>query len=119
MKLKALIELLPAEVLACHDSEAMESEVVTVAAGDLMSDVLARQEVPDVLITHLHNVQVIRTASVFGIKAVILVRPAIMSTGEKLVEVAVDEEIILMATNTSLYESCGKLFGNGIGGTER
>ena len=77
-----------------------------------MSDILARSVVPDVLLTRLTNVQVIRTSSVFGIKAVIIVRNKAIN--EKVVELAKQEEIVLLTTRMSLFESCGKLYQNGI-----
>lgn len=90
------------------------TDIQSAAASDLMSDILARTEIPDILLTGLNNLQVIRTSSVFGIKAVIIVRNRPMEP--KLVELAKEEDITLLSTKNGLFQASGKLYEKGIKG---
>ena len=112
MKLNALAEILEAKVLFGKDSRRMDIDISSVVASDLMSDVLASAEVPDLLLTRLNNLQVIRTSSVFGIKVVIIVENK--KVQNNLIELAEEENIILLSTVMSMFESCGKLYENGL-----
>lgn len=116
MRLSGIPDLLSARVVFGNDN-LLDAEIRTAAASDLMSDILARVEVPDVLLTRLNNAQVVRTASVFGIKAVIVVRGRPIDP--KIVELAQQEQIILLSTEASLFESCGKLYAEGVRSTTR
>ena len=111
MKLQEIVELLGANVVFGPDT-LLQEEVRTAAASDLMSDILARVDVPEILLTRLNNSQVMRTAAVFGIKAVVIVRGR--SINEKMTELAQEEEIVLLSTPASLFESCGQLFALGL-----
>ncbi|MBD3235302.1 MAG: hypothetical protein GF330_01195 [Candidatus Eisenbacteria bacterium] len=111
MKLKEVVELLGADLAFGTDSQLAE-EVQTAAASDLMSDILARVDVPELLLTRLNNSQVMRTSAVFGIKAVVIVRGR--AVDEKMIEIAQEEEIVLLTTPASLFESCGKLYAQGL-----
>lgn len=111
MKLKKILEILDADVLLAHDNQ-LDIEIKTAAAGDLMSDILAMIKVPDILLTGLSNLQVINTASVFGIKIVIFVRGKLIDS--KVLELADNEGISLISTKFSMYESCGMLYEKGL-----
>lgn len=114
MRLSGITDLVPARVVFGNES-LLAAEIHTAAASDLMSDILARVEVPDVLLTRLNNAQVVRTASVFGIKAVIIVRGRPIDP--KIVELAEQEQIVLLSTEASLFETCGKLYSEGVRST--
>lgn len=117
MILRETIALLDADVHYTLGDQ-LDAEVKTARASDLMSDVLTEESVPDILITGLCNAHVIRTASVFGIKAVIFVRGKTCST--KMIDIAMEENIVVMTTHNSLYTTCGKLYNRGIrGATEK
>ncbi len=112
MKIEEIIKILGSEIYYLQDDK-MKMEIYTAAAADLMSDILAMVKVPDLLLTGLNNLQVINTCSVFGIKAVMLVRGKNVIE-KKVRDLAADEGIILMSTKFSLYESCGRLYQNGL-----
>ena len=111
MKIKDIITLLGAEAHFLRNNDA-EKEVRSATACDLMSDILASTTVPDILLTGLNNAQVIRTSSVFGIKAVIIARGR--PVDPKLVELAREEDITLLSTKDSLFAASGKLFNHGM-----
>ncbi len=113
MILRDAIQILNADVQYTLETQ-LEVDIKTARASDLMSEVLADDAVPDILLTGLCNSHVIRTASVFGIKAVVFVRGR--PVDQKLIECALDENIVVMATRDSLFTSCGKLYAAGIRG---
>ncbi|MBN2038950.1 MAG: hypothetical protein JW864_02845 [Spirochaetes bacterium] len=115
MKIKDIQRILEAEVLYYQDEQQMEMEIRSIAASDLMSNILALVRVPDLLLTGLNNSQVINTASVFGIKAVALIKnDKCPHVDTKVLELAKEEEILLLLTHKCMYESCGLLYSNGL-----
>ena len=70
MKLKEVVELLDAEVLAGSD----DMEFAGACGSDLMSDVMATVKENVLLLTGLVSPQVIRTAEMMDIKVVVFVR---------------------------------------------
>ena len=72
MKLSQIVETLEAKVLTGNDL--LETDIDTCGASDLMSDILAGLSEGCILLTGLTTVQVIRTAMVAGVGAVVFVR---------------------------------------------
>ena len=112
MNLKEIKDLLNAKIHHIEEENDLNTEILTAAASDLMSDVLASVNTPDLLLTGLTNTQVIRTSSVSGIKAIIIVRGK--SLEPKVIELAKEEGIAIMSTTISLFESCGILYKKGL-----
>lgn len=87
-------------------------EVVGGAAADLMSDVLAFARPACVLLTGLTHPQVVRTAEMAGVQAIVFVRgkhpPA------ETVGLAEETGIPLLLTRYSMYEACGRLYAAGL-----
>jgi len=111
MKLADVIAELEATVL-CGADEQLGAEVSTTAAGDLMSDILARTGRPDLLLTGLTTTQAIRTSAVAGVKALIIVRGKLID--EKMIALAGEENIVLMSTRLSMFEAAGRLYVRGL-----
>lgn len=110
MKLCEVQQLLMATLLCGEQWQ--EIEISTGCGADLMSDVLAFTKDGALLLTGLTNPQVVRTADVGGIAAVIFVRgklPAPETTA-----MAKILEIPLLTTKFTLFEACGILFGKGL-----
>jgi tRNA G18 (ribose-2'-O)-methylase SpoU len=111
MKLTEILAELKAKVLAnAHKVDQMQFEHA--AASDLMSEVLAIAKPDVVLITGLCTPQVVRTAEVVGIPAVIVVRRENLPS--ETVEMAETAGIVLAATKMSMFEACGRLYAKGI-----
>ncbi|ACM23412.1 MULTISPECIES: DRTGG domain-containing protein [Thermotoga] len=87
-------------------------EIEKAVATDLMSDVLAFAEPGVLLITGLHSPQAVRTAMVVGIPAVLFVRKK--DIPENIVKLAEECNIAVLATNLSMFETCGRLFLKGL-----
>lgn len=112
MKLHRIIEILDGQ-LVCG-SELLNIEIKSAFGSDLMSDVLAFVKQNCVLLTGLTHPQVIRTAEMLDVKAVVLVRGK--RPGSLLIQMAQESNIALITTNYTLYTACGKLYINGLSG---
>ncbi len=110
MKLKEVIELLNAEVLS-NEIDA-EQEILAACGSDLMSDVLAFVKDQALLLTGLINPQVVRTAEMMDMKAIVFVRGK--TPGDEIIELASESGIAILSTEYPLYVSCGKLYASGL-----
>lgn len=112
MHLKYIQELIEADVLAY--AQGLDLDIKTAFGSDLMSDVLAYVEEDTLLITGLTNQQVIRTAEMLDLKAILFVRGKIPC--QEVVELAEEKKILLMMTRQSLFTVSGILYGSGLRG---
>lgn len=113
MKLSKVKELLGATVYA--GEELVSGMEVTEACGsDLMSDVLAFVKEQGLMLTGLRNAQVVRTAEMMDIQAIVFVRGK--SPSEEMVELAEEGGIVLMSTEHPMFAACGILYANGLTG---
>lgn len=81
-------------------------------SSDLMSDVLTLDEDNILLITGLANVQLIRTAEMADIRAILLARDK--KATPEMIRLAEENEIILLESPYSIFRASGVLFSNGI-----
>ena len=110
MKLETVINLLDAKVLSKKDC--LETEVFAACGSDLMSDVLAFVKDQALLLTGLVNSQVVRTAEMMDMKAIVFVRGKL--PGDDILELADEADIAILSTELPLYVSCGKLYSEGL-----
>lgn len=113
MLLREVQKILDAEVLVGADK--LDMEVYTAFGADLMSDVLAFADSGCLLLTGLTNPQVIRTADVLDIAAIILVRGK--KPPPETLRAAADKNIPVLSTKYILFESAGRLYEKGIVGS--
>lgn len=112
MKIKEIVKLLDAEILAGEENH--EMEICSACGSDLMSDVMAYVKENILLLTGLISPQVVRTAEMMDIKVITFVRGKI--PGENIVDLAKEKSIILLATKHPMFIACGKLYSAGITG---
>ncbi|MDF2522266.1 MAG: hypothetical protein K0R84_2894 [Clostridia bacterium] len=112
MKVIEIKELLSAEVL-CGE-EFLENEVSYGFSSDLMSDVLVYVKGKTVLLTGLTNNQVIRTAEMADLNVIVFVRGK--KPDQELIDMAIENNILLMLTKDTMYTAAGKLYGKGLQG---
>ncbi len=111
MTLREIADMLDASVLTGAD--VVDTTVIpNVYACDLMSDVLAFCSPGSLLLTGLTNVQIVRTAQMLDIPAVVFVRGKIPL--EETVTLAKASGIPILLAKQSLYEVCGKLYAAGL-----
>lgn len=103
-------DALKAEVVCGEDK--LGEEVKTACGCDLMSDVLAFTQPGSVLLTGLTNQQVIRTAEMLDLKAVVFVRAK--NPEDSALQLAKDSGLPLLLSPYPLYESCGLLYNLGL-----
>jgi predicted transcriptional regulator len=92
----------------------MDGEVSYAFGSDLMSDVLAYVKGKTVLLTGLTNQQVVRTAEMADLSAIVFVRGK--KPGEDIIELAEEKDIVLLLTGDTMYTASGKLYSNGLEG---
>jgi predicted transcriptional regulator len=112
LKLSEVKKILNADVIV--GEEHLDLEVKTAFGADLMSDVLAFAKAGSLLLTGLTNSQVIRTANILDIAAIILVRGKKPST--ETINLAKELKIPLLITKYILFETAGRLYAKGIVG---
>jgi len=105
MKLSQIVEALEARVLSGDDL--LEKDIDTCGASDLMSDILAGLSEGSILLTGLTTVQVVRTAMVAGVGAVIFVRGK--TPPQEVIDLAREQELPLISSPYSMFVSCGRL----------
>lgn len=114
MKIKEIKELLNIEPITCEDKQ--DVEIKFAFASDLMSDVLALVNNDVMLITGLINIQTIRTAEMKDIKCIIFVRGKVPD--ETVIELARQNEICVLCTKLTMFNTCGLLHRSGLQGAE-
>ncbi|MGC9324232.1 MAG: DRTGG domain-containing protein [Desulfomonilia bacterium] len=115
MRLAEIKEILDAEVVVGEDK--LDLEISTAFGADLMSDVLAFARSGCLLITGLSNPQSVRTAYALDIAAIVVCRGKNLS--EKFIEIARDLGIPILLTKFIMFETCGRLYREGMKGCIR
>lgn len=90
----------------------LDTEIQSACGCDLMSDVLAFAKDKIVLLTGLINLQVIRTAEMMDIKAIVFVRGKVPT--EDMIALAREKGICIFSTEIPLYIACGRLYEAGL-----
>ena len=109
MTLQAIVDKLGATVGLGSDK--LDMEVEHCFASDLMSDVLTLKDTP-VLITGLCNVQTIRTCDMATLDIIIIVRNKKVT--EDMLELAEDNDMVILSCAYSMFKVCGMLYQAGI-----
>jgi predicted transcriptional regulator len=90
----------------------LDREVRVGCGSDLMSDVLCYDLAEGLLITGLTNLQVIRTAEMADMAAILIVRGK--RPLAETIELAQKVDIPLLGTQMTMFEVCGRLYGAGL-----
>lgn len=110
MKLREIIAVLDGELIS--ESVDLDLDIGCAGAADLMSDVLAFAEPGSVLLTGLCNPQVVRTAEMADIAAIVFVRGKVPPP--ETIALAEEKSIPLVATSYAMFEMCGRLHRAGL-----
>lgn len=105
MRLSEIVDTLEAKVLAGKDK--LDREISTCGASDLMSDILAGLSDGCILLTGLTTVQVIRTAMVANVGAIVIVRGK--TPPDEVIKLAEAEGLPLISSPYSMFVSSGRL----------
>lgn len=110
MTLAELIESISGRVLT--DGADLSVKVEGGCGADLMSDVLASIQPNAVLLTGLCNPQVVRTAQMADVAAIVFVRGKVPTSD--IIDLAQDEGIPLITAPFGMFELCGRLYKAGL-----
>ena len=115
MKLSEVKDILNGKIISGESK--LDEEVDAAFGSDLMSDVLAFVEERVLLLTGLMNPQVVRTAEMMDISAIVFVRGK--TPDESIIELAKSKDMVIITTDYSMYVASGKLYSNGLVGTAK
>ncbi len=112
MKLHKVLSIIDGKVVS--KSVDLDKEVQMGCGSDLMSDVLAFTREGAFLMTGLTNPQVVRTAELAGIMAIVFVRGKLPPP--ETIALAEEKGIPLLASKYTMFETCGRLYQAGLPG---
>lgn len=110
MKLNDIVELIDGHIIVNSTDDSLD--IVSVCSTDLMSDVLRFAAKGALLVTALNQSQVIRTAEIADISAVLMVMGKKME--KEMIELAKEKNIALMVTHLPAFTVCGMLYAGGL-----
>ncbi|SHE47989.1 hypothetical protein SAMN05444274_101469 [Mariniphaga anaerophila] len=110
MKISEIIKYADARIVS--GSLATDKDLEKAFSSDLMSDVLTLDEESILLITGLANLQLVRTAEMADIQAVLLARGKPASA--EMIELAKENGLVLLETPFSIYKASGILYAKGL-----
>ena len=111
MTLRDCIQRLEAELVS-GEEDALDIKVESVAAADLLSDVLATTKRSFILITGLATPQVVRTTELMGGVAIVFCRGKYPT--QEAIGMAKVHGIPLMSTRLAMFEACCRFAGTGL-----
>ena len=114
MNVQEMIKIVNGTLLT--PSVTLSREVKGGCGADLMSDVLASIKPEAVLLTGLTNIQVVRTAQMADVCAIIFVRGKMPPIDT--VTLGAEENIPLITSPFGTFELCGRLFKAGLSSFE-
>jgi hypothetical protein len=110
MKLGKIMELLEGKPLSRGAD--LDLEIEQACGADLMSDVLTFSKERALLLTGLTNPQVVRTAEMADIAAIVFVRGKLPPP--ETIALAEEKGIPLLSARFTLFEMCGRLYAAGM-----
>ncbi|MFQ6101268.1 MAG: DRTGG domain-containing protein [Anaerolineae bacterium] len=110
MKLREVVDVIEGQVVS--ENVDLDQEIRMGCGADLMSDVLAFTHEGTLLMSGLTNPQVVRTAEMTGIKAIVFVRGKIPP--QETIALAEQKGIPLLASKYTMFETCGRLYKAGL-----
>lgn len=110
MRLSEVLKIVNGRVISLNVNPNIE--VQQGFAADLMSDALRYRLCEALLVSGLANPQVVRTAEMADVKAILMVRGK-MPPPETL-DLAEEVGIPFLGTDMTMFESCGRLYGAGL-----
>jgi predicted transcriptional regulator len=115
MKLSEMIQVIDGKLI--NTDVDLSCEIKGGCGADLMSDVLASIQPEAVLLTGLCNPQVVRTAQMADVAAIVFVRGKLPP--EETISLAEMENIPLITSPYGTFELCGRLYEAGLRSLEK
>jgi predicted transcriptional regulator len=115
MKLAQIIEIVEGTLLTKKAN--LNQEITRACGADLMSDVLTFAKPQTLLLTGLTNPQVVRTAEMADLAAIVFVRGKIPPP--ETITLAEQKGIPLITAPYTMFELCGRLYVEQMAGCDR
>jgi predicted transcriptional regulator len=115
MNVKVLLDIVKGTLI--NPSADLTREIKGGCGADLMSDVLASIQPEAVLLTGLCNPQVVRTAVMADVAAIVIVRGK--TPPQETIALAKLEKIPLISSPFGMFELCGRLYQAGMTSLEQ
>jgi len=112
MNVSELIDITQGQLLTKKSCLDPDREIKGGCSADLMSDVLAYIQPDAVLMTGLINPQVVRTAQMADVAAIVFVRGKMPP--DETIKLAEESEIPLISSPFGMYELSGRLHKTGL-----
>jgi predicted transcriptional regulator len=112
MKLREVLAVVDGTLLTRNAN--LDMEIERGCGADLMSDVLAFAKACSLLLTGLTNPQVVRTAEMADVAAIVFVRGKLPPP--ETIALAEEKGIPLIAAKNTMFEMCGRLYQAGLRG---
>ena len=110
MRLSEIVETIHARPISADFN--LDVEVNTGFAADLMSDALRYDLSQALLVSGLANPQVVRTAEMADVAAILMVRGKIPPS--ETLDLSEEVGIPFLGTELTMFEACGRLFAAGL-----
>ena len=110
MRLRDILDVIPARPISAALN--LDIEVKGGFAADLMSDALRYNLRQALLVSGLANLQVVRTAEMVDVAAILMVRDK--TPPPETLELAEEVGIPFLCTELTMFEACGRLFAAGL-----
>jgi predicted transcriptional regulator len=110
MKLAEILQIIEGKVISKNVD--LSQEIQMGSGSDLMSDVLAFTQEGTLLMTGLTNPQVVRTAEMASVRAIVFVRGKLPPA--ETIALAEEKGIPLLASKYTMFETCGRLYKAGL-----
>jgi predicted transcriptional regulator len=114
MRLADIVDALDATLLVGEDK--LDKDLTRCGGSDLMSDILAKAAEDSIMLTGLTTIQVIRTAMVAGVGAVVFVRKK--KPPQEVIDMAKAQGLPLISSPYSMFVSCGRLYACNLTGLD-
>jgi predicted transcriptional regulator len=111
LRLREIVEIVAGTLLTRDPN--LDMDITCAAGADLMSDVLAFAKPGALLLTGLVNPQVVRTAEMAEIVAIVFVRGKVPAADT--IALAQEKGVPLISSPHTLFEMCGRLYESGMG----
>ncbi len=114
MKISEISDILDAEIVTGKNK--LDKTVVAAGGADVMDDILSAIAEGSVLLTGITTDNVIRTAQIAGVVAVVFVRGK--KPGKDVLEMAKSYNMPVLLTRFSMFVASGRLYMNGLRGLD-
>lgn len=110
MKLRDIVSIVEGTLITQNVN--LDMDIPCACGSDLMSDVLTHAKAGALLLTGLANPQVVRTAEMADIAAIVFVRGKYPPP--ETIALAEEKGIPLVSAQYTMFEMCGRLFESGM-----